>query len=240
MNFAILVTFMSKRVVSKKETSSSQQLGESLSALMDGEATEIEIRRILKSNGESKQSVDDRWMRYHIARDALKGELTLDTPIDMSASISAAIDAEPVFSGVSSSDFSKKTKKEKTSFWPNLGKFAVAASVAGAVVVGVQFSPSNSPGNSGSTIANTPLTINTPANIASQPDLGSGTSVSVVGNQAPSEKQQKPIVINEATQQQLQKMEGEINRLMLEHAQDGSQNTQQGVLPYVRVPGTDQ
>ncbi|MFT6386635.1 MAG: sigma-E factor negative regulatory protein RseA [Cellvibrionaceae bacterium] len=237
MHFAILVTFMSKQVISKLEPSSNLQLDESLSALMDGEATEIEIRRILKSNGEVKQSIDERWMRYHITSDVLKGEFKLGKSIiDVSASISAAIDAEPTYSGVSDSDLSKKAKKEKVSFWSNLGKFAIAASVAGAVVVGVQFSPSNT----GSTIANTPVTLNTPANIASQPNFGGDTSVRVVGNQAPLVQQQKPIVINEATQEQLQKMEGEINRLMLEHAQDGSQNTQQGVLPYVRVPGTDQ
>lgn len=222
--------------MSKEKYSSSQHLDESLSALMDGEASEIELRRILKSNGEVKESIDERWMRYHLASDALKGELNVTQAMDLSASISAAIAEEPTYSKATDSGTKSKSKKDKSSFWPNLSKFAVAASVAGAVVVGVQFAPNNT----GSTIANTTATTTTPANIASQSNLDGGTSVRVVGNQAPSEQQQKPIVINEVTQEQLQKMEGEINRLMLEHAQNGSQNTQQGVLPYVRVPDTDQ
>jgi len=159
---------MSKQSPSKQEYSSSQQLDESLSALMDGEASEMELRRILKSSDADKESIDKRWMRYHLASDAMRGEVELPSVMDLSSSISAAIADEPVYS----------VAKKK--------------------------------------------------------------SVRVVGNQAPSDQQQKPIVINEATQEQLKKMEGEVNRLMLEHAQDGSQNTQQGVLPYVRVPDTEQ
>jgi len=220
---------MSKQSPSKQEYSSSQQLDESLSALMDGEASEMELRRILKSSDADKESIDKRGMRYHLASDAMRGEVVLPSVMDLSSSISAAIADEPVYSVAK--------KKEKTSFWPNLGRFAVAASVAGAVVVGVQFAPKDT----GSSIATTPSTMtNTPGAIASQPNLGNDASVRVVGNQAPSDQQQKPIVINEATQEQLKKMEGEVNRLMLEHAQDGSQNTQQGVLPYVRVPDTEQ
>ncbi|MGH1440420.1 MAG: sigma-E factor negative regulatory protein [Cellvibrionaceae bacterium] len=221
---------MSKQSPSKQEYSSKQQLSESLSALMDGEATEMELRRILKSSEADKESIDERWMRYHLASDAMKGEVELQSSMDFSASISAAIADEPTYSSASTK------KKEKSAFWPNLGRFAVAASVAGAVVVGVQFAPTET----GGAIATTPSPItNTPGAIASNPNFGPETSVRAVGNQAPSE-QQKPIVINEATQEQLQKMEGEINRLMLEHAQDGSQNTQQGVLPYVRVPDAEQ
>lgn len=226
---------MSVKNVSNQENSSNQQLNESLSALMDGEASELELRRILKANGSAKDSLDERWVRYHLASDALKDEVSvsqdeISQALDLSASISAAIADEPTYSVASAS------KKGKTSFWSNLGRFAVAASVAGAVVVGVQFSPNNT----GNQLANTPAAgTDVPANVASQPELGGDTSVRVVGNQAPSQ-QQKPIVLNEATQEQLRQMEGEINRLMLEHAQDGAQNTQQGVLPYVRVPDAEQ
>lgn len=223
-------TSSSESSSSNKERSSNQQLDESLSALMDGEATDMELRRILKSTEADKESINARWMRYHLASDAMRGEVELHNSMDFSSSISAAIVDEPAYSSAASQ------KKEKSAFWPNLGRFAVAASVAGAVVVGVQFNPAGTD----SSIATTPSPItNTAGAIASNPNFGPETSVRAVGNQVPSE-QQKPIVINEATQEQLQKMEGEINRLMLEHAQDGSQNTQQGVLPYVRVPDSEQ
>jgi sigma-E factor negative regulatory protein RseA len=67
--------------------------------------------------------------------------------------------------------------------------------------------------------------------------LPTDTTVRTVSNEATVIKpEQQTIIINEATQEQLKLAEEEINRLMLEHAQNASQNTQQGVLPYARVP----
>ncbi len=208
--------------MSAKEQSAQQQLNESLSALMDGEASELELRRILKSDADD---VNDRWHRYQLASAALRSDVNLEKPVDLSFSISEAIADEPTYSS---------KKKAKTSVWSNLGRFAVAASVAGAVVVGVQFAPTGPATN----IASTPTTPSAP--VSSQPELGNDTSVRVVGSQVPAGTQQKPIIINEATQQQLEQMEGEVNRLMLEHAENNSQNTQQGVLPFVRVPDAEQ
>ncbi len=210
--------------MSNQESSSQQQLNESLSALMDGEASEMEVRRILKSDN---QEIDERWARYHLARDAMRGEVELPVHMDFSASISAAIADEPAHSLKASNARSKKSL-----FWPNLGRFAVAASVAGAVVVGVQFAPNTPSGN----IANVNQPVSAPSNLPNTPVLTPSTSVRTVGN----EERKKPIVINEATQEQLQQMESEVNRLMLEHAQNATQNTQQGVLPYVRVPEAEQ
>lgn len=226
--------------MSDKKHSSEQQLSESLSALMDGEVTELELRRLLKAD---KAQIDARWMRYHLAKDTmqgqLKGQFKADELIGLSRSISDAIADEPVLNTKQAA-----TSKSGSSFWSNLGRFAVAASVAGAVVVGVQFTPDNSngqlantvPGNSvETTVSNTPV----PAKINTSPALSSDTSVRVVGNQSSVSKEQTPIVLNEATQEQLQQMEGDINRWMSEHAQNASQNTQQGLLPYVRVPDTE-
>ncbi len=210
--------------MSTKEQSAQQQLNESLSALMDGEASELELRRILKADTDE---INEHWHRYQLASAALRGDVTLEKSVDLSFSISEAIADEPTYSS---------KKKTKTSVWSNIGRFAVAASVAGAVVVGVQFAPTGPATN----IASTPTTPSAP--VSGQLEIGGDTSVRVVdyNSQVPAETQQKPIIINEATQQQLKQMEGEVNRLMLEHAENNSQNTQQGVLPFVRVPDAEQ
>jgi sigma-E factor negative regulatory protein RseA len=206
--------------MSTTEQSAQQQLNESLSALMDGEASELEVRRLLKSDD---SGLSDRWHRYQLASAAMKGEVELNQVVDFSASISAAIAEEPAHSA-------QAAKPAKSGFWGNVGRFGIAASVAGAVIVGVQISSFNTAVN----VADTPATT-TPA--SSSPVLGDDTAVSVVGNQQ--KPQERQILINEATREQLQQMEGEVNRLMLEHAENASQNTQQGVTSFIRVPDSE-
>jgi len=49
------------------------KLHEELSALMDGEASELELRRIIKSSEEGLE-LRQKWERYHLARSVMKGE----------------------------------------------------------------------------------------------------------------------------------------------------------------------
>ena len=72
---------------------------ESLSALMDGEADELELRRVLARLDEDEE-LKEQWHRYHVIQsvirqqhDALTDDV-LDT--DLSARISAAISEEAV------------------------------------------------------------------------------------------------------------------------------------------------
>jgi sigma-E factor negative regulatory protein RseA len=221
--------------MSSDEQSVEQKVNESLSALVDGEASDLELRRILKSED---AELNQRWQRYQLASAAIRGERDLGfASIDLSLSISRAIANEPATSHTSETSFNeeseKSTAKDKVvSLWSNIGRFAVAASVAGAVVVGVQFS-SNDLTNTVALAPEIPV-----APVSGQPILSVDTTVRAVGIQAPV-KNQAPIVINEATQQQVDEMKQEVNRLMLEHAENATQNTQNGVTPFVRVPDTE-
>ena len=51
----------------------SEQLRESLSALMDDEANELEVQRLLRKMA-AADDLCQTWVRYHVARDALKGQ----------------------------------------------------------------------------------------------------------------------------------------------------------------------
>lgn len=216
--------------MSSNEQSAEQKINESLSALMDGEASDLEIRRVLKSED---AELDQRWQRYHLASAAMRKDRDLGFgSIDVSASVSAAIAEEPFLLSdveVGSEAKTTTTKDKVVGLWSNLGRFAVAASVAGAVVIGVQFSP-NDVTNS---VAITPEIPVSP--VSGQPILDVDTTVRAVGTQVQS-PQQAPIIINDATQQQVDDMKHEVNRLMLEHAENATQNTQNGVTPFVRVP----
>jgi len=99
-----------------------QILEESLSALVDGEATELEVRRLLKASDEQYEGLRDSWLRYQTASSATKSDFPSAEFRDLSSSISAAIDQEPAHS--------VKAKPAKASIWSGVGRFAVAASVA--------------------------------------------------------------------------------------------------------------
>jgi sigma-E factor negative regulatory protein RseA len=108
---------------------SSESLRESLSALMDNEADELEVRRILKASGDDSSLRSD-WARYQAAR-ALMHKEPWQNNVDLSAGIAAAIANDPI------PTLTAEPVVEKASrLWQNLGRLAVAASVTVAVLVG--------------------------------------------------------------------------------------------------------
>ncbi|MBV1928588.1 MAG: sigma-E factor negative regulatory protein [Gammaproteobacteria bacterium] len=113
------------------------KMRETLSALMDDEASELELHRAMREAGEN-ECFNATWSRYHLAASAMRKELPLDFD-DSSAKLRAAINmaliSEPV--------------PQRTPQWPqSLGRVAIAASVAVLAIFGAQqyrvFEPSSS------------------------------------------------------------------------------------------------
>lgn len=112
---------------SQSENRSGQSIREAVSALMDGEAEELELRRILSA--QHSGVVDDTWRHYQLARELMtdKDDAIPFRHLDISQRVSAAIAEQPLV----------VTKGAAWWIKPAAG-FAVAASVAAAVVIGVQ------------------------------------------------------------------------------------------------------
>ena len=106
----------------------SEQLRETVSALMDGEASELELRRVLAH--EDKQLIDSLWAKYHRTQSAVKGEFGGFDSLDISERISAEIDNE--------SPYSETSAPHKMAWFKPLSGIAIAASVAFMVVFGVR------------------------------------------------------------------------------------------------------
>lgn len=109
----------------------SEQLRESVSAVMDGEASELELRRVLSRD--NTDVVNNTWSRYHAVKNVLHNsdnELSFRN-WDISQQISEAVADEPLAAV-------KKANSAGLSWMRPVAGFAVAASVAFAVVVGVQ------------------------------------------------------------------------------------------------------
>ncbi len=103
----------------------SENLRQSLSALMDDETDILETRRCLQQLDDDGSSA---WSRYHVVSAVLKGE-KLDPRIDLSAGVMDAISDDKSF---------EETSIRKDSFWKPLTSVAVAASVTAMVIFGAQ------------------------------------------------------------------------------------------------------
>jgi len=103
------------------------KIRETLSALMDDEASELELHRAMREVGED-DSLNETWSRYHLAASAMRKELPLDF-VDSSAELRAAINMALVSEPV----------PQRAVQWPqSLGRVAIAASVAVLAIFGAQ------------------------------------------------------------------------------------------------------
>jgi sigma-E factor negative regulatory protein RseA len=104
---------------------SRETLQESLSAVMDNQADELELRRVLAASDDPELRAT--WSRYQIARAVMHKEL-LEPRLDIAAAVSAALadDAAPV------------AQQPQRGPWRTVGRLAVAASVTVAVLAGVR------------------------------------------------------------------------------------------------------
>jgi sigma-E factor negative regulatory protein RseA len=105
---------------------SGQALQESLSALLDNETDELEMRRVLAASEGSE--VRATWARYQVARAVMHKELLMPQ-LDLAARVSAALADEPALSPAVAA---------RRLPWAGLGRLAVAASVTVAVLAGVR------------------------------------------------------------------------------------------------------
>ena len=103
----------------------SEHQKESLSALLDNEADDLEIRRLLKSY-EDDSAMRETWERYNLAQ-ALMHDEAIPVSKDLSARIKEKIAAEATL-----------TAPRFSNWQQNLTKIAIAASVAAVFVVAVQ------------------------------------------------------------------------------------------------------
>lgn len=101
---------------------------EQLSALLDEELTEFEVRQLLQRGtvAESAEQEYGELARWQLVKDVLKGQPVAAVPAGFSAQIAQAI--------------SREAHEPKPQWWSGLAKAVVAASVAAATVtVGWEF-----------------------------------------------------------------------------------------------------
>lgn len=111
------------------------QQQEKLSAFMDGELEGNEIIDAIKHD----EALQAKWQRYHVIRGAMRKEASVAPQLDITASVAAALESEPAIVAPKPSRWrSIPALGSVIPFAKQSSQFAVAASVALAVIVGVQ------------------------------------------------------------------------------------------------------
>ncbi|MDP1930330.1 MAG: sigma-E factor negative regulatory protein [Gammaproteobacteria bacterium] len=108
-----------------------------MSALMDNQADDLELRRLLKDLPHEPE-LAETWKRFHVARSVLHNEEMVSVSPAATSRIFAAIAAEPAYEAGYAD---KNLKPRPQSIWlENVGRVAIAASVALAAFMGLQSS----------------------------------------------------------------------------------------------------
>ncbi|MGN5078018.1 RseA family anti-sigma factor [Aeromonas veronii] len=120
---------------------------EQISALMDGDLSDAEVLNELEMDSD----LQDTWGRYHLIGDAMRGDLPVNLQLDLSDSIMAALEDEPTILAPKLVETAPVLQpavapvKTDANVVPlfrrvgqQLGQYAIAASVAAAVIFGVQ------------------------------------------------------------------------------------------------------
>jgi len=111
----------------------SDKLRESVSALIDGEADELELRRLLTT--EDFDTARQTWSDFHRSRGALFGVNASIAQLDISGRVRSALEAEVQETGAQ--EIGARTARTPR-WWRPVTSVAVAASMAAVVVVGIR------------------------------------------------------------------------------------------------------
>lgn len=107
---------------------------ENLSAFMDGELSNSDTVDAVKNDA----ALQEKWRRYHLIRSGLRKEASVAPMLDLTAQIAAQIEQEPTVMAPKRSWASLPVVGSVIPFAKQTGQFAVAASVAAAVILGYQ------------------------------------------------------------------------------------------------------
>lgn len=116
---------------------------EPMSAMMDSEIEEFELRRVIERTANNSQLVN-KWNRYHLVQDVMKGRLIqIPGNVDLASRVSQALDDEPALSSqaIAKTDQSLDKALEPSlidRWWKPAASMAVAASVTAVVLLGAQ------------------------------------------------------------------------------------------------------
>jgi sigma-E factor negative regulatory protein RseA len=197
------------------------RMHESLSALMDNEANELELERVLAQVA-GDTGLRQAWVRYNLTRFAAQGHSVAHLDLDISVRVQSALAGSQM--DVSGHRFALAGFKQR--MVRPLVSFAVAASVAATVVIG---------GQQLAHIGADSYGVDRPIANGASP-VGMLNSLGATAMQASYGTQPVP-VLQPATRTAYQELaQQRLRRYMQEHVEQAALNSPQGLVPFARVP----
>ena len=199
----------------------SERMRESLSALLDDEANELELQRVLAQLGDDPE-LRQTWVRYNLVHAVASGqEVLAHRNLDISTQVRAAIAGEPPAASAAS------PSRFKQHFLRPLTSLAVAASVTATVVIGGQQLAQMEDGSYGD---------NRGAVASSVSPVGMVNSLGATSVQASFGTRPLPVLqpTNHSAYDKLARQRME--RYLQEHAEHAALNSPNGLVPFARVP----
>lgn len=226
---------------------SSDQLFESLSAMVDDEASELEMRRVLM-NMDSNPEVIERWRRYHLIGSVMRKEhsVSATNPSLLVSSISSTLSREADMAANASS---AAKRGGSGALRDVLGKTAIAASFAATLVMGFHYMGKAGDGGVGeatlaiagqntsaaaqeepaSMVTHVPIGFELPMPEARTVSMTSGGSAAMTGSAI---RPTSPVYLDDITDYETQEM---LNYLLIQHAERASAHGSLGIMPFARV-----
>jgi sigma-E factor negative regulatory protein RseA len=191
----------------------------SLSALMDDEANELEVERLL-SRLQAEPGIRETWQRYNQIRNAVHGDVIAHQSWDISAGVQRAISESQCTSDAAFTRFKQRILRPLISV-------AVAASVTATVVIG---------GQELAQIEAADPYSSSPSLAAGASPVGMLNSLGAMPMQASFGTQPVPVLrpaLRTAYQDLAQQRQ---RRYMQQHAEQAALNSPQRLVPFARVP----
>jgi sigma-E factor negative regulatory protein RseA len=181
---------------------------ESLSALMDGEADELEIRRVLNQLDKDDE-LRDNWKNYHLMGSLMRDE-SIDS-LDLTRGINQVLDGELAPKGASDVNapgaMVSQVKRSRGAWYKPLTSVAVAASVTLAVLLGVQ---------------------------SIEPSDGLGLAANGVNSSSLQQGELTASSLTIGEQQQLKDAQNQLQDYILQNSAESNEE-KKGILPFARV-----
>lgn len=235
------------------EQTSHHPLAESISALVDNQASELELQRILKA-AQSDSEVGATWSRYQIAGAVMRSDMPAFEMSDFATLVSAAIATESVHSET-------PVANKRGHWWQNVARFAVAASVAGGVILFSQNYNGVTDTDLQMAASTNEAPVTVPAVSIPAGYHGQALSLRTVGMQNGYEARQqdnRQVVFvprqstktnhalgatstaNDLNAAANEEVRDYLNKLIEAHADNAALNSSQGMLPFARVVLTEE
>lgn len=112
---------------------------ELLSAFVDGELNQQELDELLALMSSDDDARAD-YLRYQFSSDVIRGYTSRSQPVDLTASINAALEAEPAYQAQPETPKSRVLRLPDW-FWKQTAGLAAAASIGALAVVGTMNQP---------------------------------------------------------------------------------------------------